>query len=447
MQRWVWVGVACALACGDDDAGTDAGADAMVDAAFDAATDAALDATEDAGERDARVVDPGLLEIDDLSYLGAFRFSSAMFGGSETSYAVGTLGCNADRRSLFIAGHAQHSMIAEFAIPDALGTGDVVADLPIVESPLQDFYPVLGESPNGNPDEIDRITGLYWSDGQLIINANRWYDAAGTARDTTLVVRDALGGTVDGYFELEGAARSAGYMSPIPAEWQDALGGDTITGWASNYSIVSRYSVGPTLYVFDPTDVTGSAAGAQGAVSATAFMDFDYGGGEEGYLAPDALVYTCSQEDEGSPTICEDGASASPLWNVLSRAMYGFVVPGTRTFALFGSSAGVDTGIGYKITQTDDNLCGGPCARGADDQYNYYWFFDLDEILAASALSDPRPYAYGRWSVPFDRDGAHSIIGGAYAPDENVLYLSLEGAAKVGDFDWPPLIVAFQPTP
>ena len=122
-------------------------------------------------------------------------------------------------------------------------------------------------------------------------------------------------------------------------------------------------------------------------------------------------------------------------------------MPGTRTFALFGSSAGVDTGIGYKITQTDDNLCGGPCARGADDQYNYYWFFALDEILAASALSDPRPYAYGRWSVPFDRDGAHSIIGGAYAPDENVLYLSLEGAAKVGDFDWPPLIVAFQPTP
>lgn len=445
MGRIGWVLVVFALACGDDDGMVDGGVDSGTDSAFDVGPeDDAGDS--DAGEEDARVVDPGLLEIDDLSYLGAFRVSSEMFGDSNTNYAVGTLGYNPDNRSLFIAGHAQHSMIAEFAIPDTLGSGDVVEDLPIVESPLQDFHPVLGESPNGNPDEIDRITGLYWSDGQLIVNANRWYDAAGTARDTTLVVRGGeLGGTVDGYFELDGAAHSAGYMSPIPADWQDALGGDTITGWASNYSIVSRYSVGPTLYVFDPADVTGSAAGAQGPVAATAFMDFGYGGGEEGFLAPDALVYTCFQEDESSPTTCEDGASASPLWNVLSRAMYGFIVPGTRTFALFGSSAGVDTGIGYKITQTNDNLCGGPCARGADDQYNYYWFFDLEEILAASELSDPRPYAFGRWSVPFDRDGAHEIIGGAYAADEDVLYLSLGGAGQVGDFDRPPLILAFRP--
>jgi hypothetical protein len=28
-------------------------------------------------------------------------------------------------------------------------------------------------------------------------------------------------------------------------------------------------------------------------------------------------------------------------------------------------------------------------------------------------------------------------------PDGELLYLALEGAAKTGDYDWPPLIVAF----
>ena len=107
-----------ALACGDDDGTADAGVDSGMDSAVDAANDAS---GPDAGDPDARVVDPGLLEIEDMSYLGAFRLSSDTFGGSDTNYAVGTLGYNADNRSLFIAGHAQHSMIAEFAIHSGAG--------------------------------------------------------------------------------------------------------------------------------------------------------------------------------------------------------------------------------------------------------------------------------------------------------------------------------------
>ena len=53
-----------------------------------------------------------------------------------------------------------------------------------------------------------RFVRLYFVDGHLLVNANRWYDAAGSASDTTVVIRDGtLGGTVEGYFELEGAAR------------------------------------------------------------------------------------------------------------------------------------------------------------------------------------------------------------------------------------------------
>ena len=124
--------------------------------------------------------------------------------------------------------------------------------------------------------------------------------------------------------------------------------------------------------------------------------------------------------------------------------MYGFIVPGTRTYAVLGSTGGTSSGIGYKIRQDNDNLCGGYCAYGSDDYSNYYWLFDLDELLAAESLSDPRPYDYGAWQVPFDDGGSHRIIGGAYDPEEGVLYLSLGNAGQVGTYDRPPLIVAYR---
>ena len=145
----------------------------------------------------------------------------------------------------------------------------------------------------------------------------------------------------------------------------------------------------------------------------------------------------------GADALVAEEGSASDLWNFLSRGVYGFVVPGTRTFAVFGSSGGVDSGIGYKITQNNGNLCGGYCAYDAADYYNYYWFFDVDEILAATETYEPRPYAYGRWSVPFDDGGRHRIIGGTFDPATMTLYLSLENAGQVGDYDRPPVILVF----
>lgn len=434
-MAWIAVSITCGVCgCGSDsDGGTSVAADAGSETAADAAgsdvtTDTSQDVVTDTGTDGAADTDasaPGLATIDDLAFLGAFRVE---FGDSvsDTNYAVGTLAFNPDRHSLFIAGHAQHNAIAEFAVPEPSMETDVVA-LPVVSESLQPFVQVLDRSPSGNPEGINRVTGMLWLDGQLLVNAENWYDAGGQNQDTTLVVRDAtdLGGVVDGYFELDGAAHAGGYMAPIPAEWQSALGGRFLTGWASNYSIISRYSVGPSLFSFEPNDILESAAGATGPVGTVAHMDFPHGG--EHYMGDDAL-----DAEEGS---------ASDLWNFLSRGVYGFIVPGTRTFAVLGSSGGVDSGIGYKITQNDGNLCGGYCAYDANDYYNYYWYFDLDEILAAAETYEPRPYAYGRWSVPFDDGGRHHIIGGAIDQATSTLYLALANAGQVGEYDRPPLIL------
>ena len=374
------------------------------------------------------VADPELLGIEDVTYVGAFRVSSDDFGASNANYAVGTLAYNPQHHSLFLAGHAQHNCIAEFAIPTP-GQATDVASLPLVEAPLQPFTALLDAAPGGNPEELNRVTGMLWIDGSLIVNAENWYDAGGTGVDTTLVVRDAsdLAGAVDGYFELGGAAHAGGYLGPVPPEWQSALGGTHLTGWASNYSIISRYSIGPSLFVLDPQDLLATGPGAQGPIATSVLMDFPHA--DARYLGADALT---TQQ-----------GSAPALWNFLSRAMVAFIVPGTRTLAAFGSSGGVDSGIGYKITQDDGNLCGGYCAYAADDYYNHYWFFDLDEILAASEPWEPRPYAFGRWSVPFDDGGRHAILGGTYDPEGHTLYLALDGAGQVGEYDRPPQILVF----
>ncbi len=371
------------------------------------------------------------LAISDLEYQGAFRLAGGTFGDSNINYAVGTLAFNPANDSLFIAGHAHHNAVAEFAIPSTIGTGSIVEDLPVVETPLQDFAAFLDDAPTGNPDGIDRIDGMYVDDGRLIVNAERWYDAAGTARDTTLLLdADDLDGPVSGYFEMEGGVHAGGYMSEVPDEWRNLLGGPLLTGWAANTSIVSRHSVGPSLFTFDPADLTGDAT-VDPSVDTDMHMNFPYSG--QRWITPDALD---THERDGN-------GGASPLWNFLSKARFAFIAPGTSTFVVLGSTGGIRSGIGYKITQDNGNLCGGYCAYEADDDSNAYWLFDVNDILAADDVHLPRPYASGEWSVPFDDDGQHGIIGGTFDPATATLYLALGGAGRVGTYDRPPLILVF----
>jgi len=368
-----------------------------------------------------------LFTLDRLQYLGAF--------GIPVDYSPGTIGFNPKNHSLFIAGHAQQASVGEYAIPELLDRDDV-HDLNWSEQALQACVDMVARPPEGNPEGANRIDGLLVFDGQLLVNTENWYDAGGTRQDTTLVVRDPAdlaGSSIDGYFELEGRAHAGGYLSPVPTEWQSMVGGTHVTGWSAVTSIISRHSVGPSLFVFDPRTITDSPDGSSGPIATRRWMDFPHA--DRHYLGADALTV-----QEGS---------APALWNFLSGAVYGFIVPGTRTFAAFGSSGGVDSGIGYKIHSEDwpDGSCGGYCAYDRDDYYNYYWFFDLNDIVGAANPWDPRPYAYGRWSLPFDGQGRFGISGGAFDPEEKVLYLSLSNAGQRGEYDRPPLILGYRLVP
>ncbi len=153
-------------------------------------------------------------------------------------------------------------------------------------------------------------------------------------------------------------------------------------------------------------------------------------------LSEGAVDYAAQGEEGPFPP-------ADPLWNILSRGVYAFFVPGTRTFAVIGSSGGLESGIGYKAVQSDGNECGGPCSYEPDDSYNYYWLFDADAILAAANLWEPQPYAFGIWEVPFDAGGEHKVIGATLDAETGTLYVALGNAGQLGDYDRPPLILTY----
>ncbi len=83
-----------------------------------------------------------LLQISDIKYEGAFRLPAATYGSSSLNYSEGPIEYNGYNNSIFIAGHAHHQNIAEFAVPGIVKSNNLT-DLPMAPPPLQSFSPIL----------------------------------------------------------------------------------------------------------------------------------------------------------------------------------------------------------------------------------------------------------------------------------------------------------------
>ncbi len=368
-----------------------------------------------------------LFAIEALKYQGAFRLSSNDIGESSVNYATGTLAYNPDHKSIYIAGHNHHNAIAEFTVPELSKATDV-KQLPEVAEARQGFKKILSQ---GTPSGAnDKITGLYYKDNTLIINSEVWYDADGKNDLTTLVMTNANDfsqSNITGYYKLEGKAHAAGYISEVPENHRAQIGNDHITGWSKNYSINSRYSIGPSLFSVNIDSLLKGTQSINQNIATKAFMNFPFSEGK--YLS--------------EASIGNSDNTANALFNQLSRAMYAFIIPGTNTYFVIGSSGGIDSGIGYKIKQDGTYECPGFCSYKSADNYNYYWLFDMNDIYNASSVSSIKPYAFGKLNIPFDKNGQHQVLGASYDASSDQLFISLENAGQVGDFDRPPLIVVY----
>ena len=369
----------------------------------------------------------GLAAKFDITYQGAFRVLAK--GESSSSYAVGAIAYNRDNNSIFMAGHDHHRAIAEFEIPDQLSLDPKAANI-VKAKVLQNYVKALNKKKVGN--KTDKITGLLYYQGKLLVNSEIWYDASGKNKDNLQVISDAndlKGADYKGMLQLQGAAKVAGYMSEIPDDLQKALGGKYISGWASNYSITSRYSQGPSLYVFNPEDAIKANLDGDRTIPSTPKMVFPFQGGK-------VLV-------QGGDKYSDD---VSPIWSSMADARFGFIVPNANIFMVIGYQGGLHGGIGYKIVQDTGRLCGGGCTKEAKDNYNYFWLFDINEIINAEEPHKIRPFSYGKWSHPYDKNGANKIIGGTFDSENNRLFLTLKGAGRTGEYDRPPLILSYKIT-
>ena len=366
------------------------------------------------------------LQLKNFEYKGAFTFADKGFGMSGPSFSNGLI--QYSNGALFMSGYAVDDAIAEYPIPELVASGNL-KDIPFVDSVVQGYVQVLNRGQAGNPDNLDTITGMGMIDGKLIINAAEYYDADGGATDTTLVIEnpdDLAGSPVRGFLKLPGAARSAGWISPVPEPWQKTIGAPFITGNSSNIPITSRHSMGPSAHSLKPADLD-AATIDNPQVKTVKMMEFSLAQP----LHPDL----------------NNESGDNNLWHILSGAWYGFIVPDSSTYAVFGQLSGSSSGIGYKITQSDGHRCSGFCSYDAGDIDPYYWLFDVRDLVDVKnglrSASSIRPYEYGVFPAPFQPEvGAYGINGGTFDETSGTLYLSL-AQANTGQFHRIPVIVAY----
>jgi len=101
---------------------------------------------------------------------------------------------------------------------------------------------------------MDTLGGVLDAAGRVVVTGYSSYDAVGA-----MTVSHAAGAsltTLGGWQSLAGirAGQVAGYLAPIPPEWQALLKGAAITGQGA-ISIVTRTNFGPGVYAFDPANL------------------------------------------------------------------------------------------------------------------------------------------------------------------------------------------------
>ncbi len=372
-----------------------------------------------------------LISIADLSYVGAFALPTAEDGVSTLDYSAGVIEVNGD--SLLIVGHDQHDAIAEFSIPDLVASTEISA-LNIADAPRQSFVKILDRAASGNPESLDEIVGLEVVGNALVINAIEYYDAPADNQLSTLVVdnaSDLKNSAVGEFRSMVGLTRAAGWLSAIPEGWRPLIGGSHISGFSSGAPIIGRLSVGPSAFAVDLEAVVATASTA--AIPSKELLGFSL------------------DQPLNNDLLNESGQNN--LWTHLSQARFGFIVPGTRTYMTLGQSGGHQSGVGYKVSQSDGNVCGGHCSFGAQDSYNYYWLWDLDDLLSAAAGAitpdSIKPYEFGQLDLPFQTGTSLKPVGGAsYDSVKNLLYISLVRANnELGEYNNPPIIVAYRINP
>jgi hypothetical protein len=361
---------------------------------------------------------PGLLHQSDLQYVGAFKLPSGTFGASSFSYGGTALAFNPANNSLFLVGHDHQQAVAEVRIPTSVVNSSNLNNL-ATATVLQPFVNVLSRVPNDTLTGTVKVGGLMVVNGQLVGTAYEYYDGDANAVQSHFVLNSLNLSTasVGGLYTVGtlGGGFVGGYMAPVPAEWQAALGAPYVTGQAA-LSIIGRTSSGPALFGFDPARL--------GAIPAPATPYVNY-----------PLSNPLGVIDQ-----------ANPYFNGNTEIKGVVFAPGTRSVLFFGSHGIGAVGYGEPHEFNDPHR-GGKGWHSVNGNYAYQvWAYDVNDLIAVrNGQKQPweiRPYEVWNFDLPLP-DGAKHIGGAAFDAATGRLYVSQQHTGP----DETPVIHVFQLPP
>jgi hypothetical protein len=368
-----------------------------------------------------------------FEYLGAFLLPNGLTpNGGEFNYTGGAIGLAANG-NLYVEGKAVYDndpRVAEVTIP-ALSTESDVTLLPSATL-VQDFIDVINAAPSGNPDVNDAYGCFYSYGGEVIATSVKRYDAAADNKDFIAVIGNPsnfAAPDIKGFYGLGGDYKAAGWISEVPVEWVSSVGSSHIIGNSNNDSIVGRSSVGPSFYGVDLDDIVNVTPADP--VPTDEIVSYSFTTGEQLQEQVNPVWTLENTLDRDADPIVPQG---NDIFTIISNCAIGFIIPGTSTYAVFGTSGGHATGLGYKITQDDGTVLSGYGPPVAADWSHYHWFYDMNDIVDAKngviAPYEAVPYEYGPINTPFEINnsvrGANEmtqLAGGAFDPATKTLYL------------------------
>ena len=175
-----------------------------------------------------------LASLSTFNYKGAFNINhTIMYGNYDIKYSSAVFELSTDKKSFFFGGRKVDTTIGQFQLPKLvktlnkadLNSAGVIQNLNSLIGTKSSDTPFDGSRiPTGNPQDIDRITGIALTkNNTLVANVSTYYDADTPNTHTTILVNnpfDLANSQIYGFFSYEGEAHMSGWISEIPDEWQ-----------------------------------------------------------------------------------------------------------------------------------------------------------------------------------------------------------------------------------
>ena len=368
-----------------------------------------------------------LLQQSDLTYLGAFRVPADQFayGGRPIAY-------NPARNSLFVGTanfeQAGREGLYEVSIPAIINSSNLanLNTASIVQNSTNAFNGTLNSIES---DQGAIFGGALLHGSKLIVSGYGFYDVALRATKSHASINADWTANGLGFSGLKtvgvppapNVGFTGGYMCPIPASWQSALGGKALTGLSNVFGIY-RTSMGPAAFSFDPDNFSGTS------ISATSLLYYDDNRGQNGA--------TCATHWTIGDFSYQDGCNGGAVGTIVSGSdMVGGVVfpDGSKSVLFFGRHG--DTYCYGDTIQTGQGSCNDPedSDKGLHgDPYHYrIWAYNAEDLAAVKAGAknpwEVTPYAYWNFENTLPILGWKKQINGAtYDPAAKRLFISMD---------------------